>query len=776
MAQRYIGAPIRRREDLRFITGRATFVDDVKLPHMLHAAILRSPRAHARILSIDTAAAHAIPGVVWVFTLQDIGELAVPVPMRMYQIPGLERYLQPLLARDKVRYVGEPIAVAIAESRYLAEDALDAIAVEYEDLPEVMNVRDAMRNEILLFEESGTNLGAVHEISIGDVAKAFQQAEYRRREEFQVHRYTGNPLETRGLVAQFDTGRNELTAWGVTKLLHYNRQVIASFLRLPEHKLHFIEKDVGGGFGIRGELYPEDFLIPFAAMKLGRPVKWIEDRREHLMAANHSREIGCELEIAARRDGTVLGLSAKIYGDMGAYVRTHGGLVPCSTAALLTGPYRIANFQCVVHCVMTNKTGMGTFRAPGRYESCFFRERMLDMMAADLKIDPVELRRRNLIRPEEIPYTVGVTRPGSNPTVLDSGNYPSALERALKEFEYDKLKRLQGRFENGRYHGIGLAYFVKNTGGLEPYEGARVVIGDGHSVAVYISISMLGQGHETAMAQICADTLGVPMDWISVFHGNTDQIPLGWGTFASRGTVMCGSALYLAAGKLKQKLLAAAGKHLGVEAARLELREGKIYQKGTETPPLDLSDLVSLVRASVTLNQGRPELEETAYFNSSLMTYSYGVHLAHVAVDPETGMLELLKYLVVEDVGRVINPLLVHGQTVGAAVQGIGGTLLEQLVYSANGQLLTTTFRDYLLPSSTDVPPIESVILEEAPSPLNPLGVKGAGEGGIVGTGAALANAVTMALRSLGVEVRELPLSPDRIREWIRRRSAHHSS
>ena len=776
MSQSYIGAPIRRREDLRFITGRATFVDDIKLPHMLHAAILRSPRAHARILSIDTAPARAIPGVVWVFTLQDIGELAVPVPMRMYQIPGLERYLQPLLARDKVRYVGEPIAVAIAESRYLAEDALDIIEVAYEDLPEVMNVRDAMRNEILLFEASGTNLGAVHEISIGDVAKAFEQAEYRRREEFQVHRYTGNPLETRGLVVQFDTGKNELTAWGVTKLLHYNRQVIASFLKLSEHKLHFIENDVGGGFGIRGELYPEDFLIPFAAMRLGRSVKWIEDRREHLMAANHSREIGCELEIAARRDGTVLGLSAKIYGDMGAYVRTHGGLVPCSTAALLTGPYRIANFHCTVHCVMTNKTGMGTFRAPGRYESCFFRERMLDMMAADLKIDPVELRRRNLIQPEEMPYTVGVTRPGSNPTVLDSGNYPSALERALKEFEYEKLKPLQGRFENGRYHGIGLAYFVKNTGGLEPYEGARVVIGDGHSVAVYISISMLGQGHETAMAQICADTLGVPMDWISVFHGNTDQIPLGWGTFASRGTVMCGSALYLAAERLKQKLLAVAGKHLEMDPGGLELREGKIYQRGTEAPPLDLGDLVSLVRASATLNQGQPELEETAYFNSNQMTYSYGVHLAHVAVDPETGMLEVLKYLVVEDVGRVINPLLVHGQTVGAAVQGIGGTLLEQLVYSANGQLLTTTFRDYLLPSSTDVPPVESVILEEAPSPLNPLGVKGAGEGGIVGTGAALANAATMALASLGVEVKELPLSPDRIREWIRRRAAHLSS
>jgi carbon-monoxide dehydrogenase large subunit len=638
-----------------------------------------------------------------------------------------------------------------------------------------MNIRDAMRDETLIDEESGTNLAAVHEISIGDAAEAFKGAEYTRREEFEVHRHTGNPLETRGLVAQFDSAKKELTAWGVTKLLHYNRQVIASFLGLPEHKLHFIENDVGGGFGIRGELYPEDFLVPFAAMKLGRPVKWIEDRREHLMAANHSREIRCELEIAAQRDGTLLGLRAKIYGDMGAYVRTHGGLVPCSTAALLTGPYRIPNFHCIVHCVITNKTGMGTYRAPGRYESCFFRERILDMAAKDLTIDPVELRRRNLIRPEEMPYEVGVTRPGSNPTVLDSGNYPSALERGLKEFDYDRLRALQGRFENGKYHGIGLAYFVKNTGGLEPYEGARLVLGEGPSVAAYLSISELGQGHETAMAQICADALGVPIEWISVFHGNTDIVPFGWGTFASRGTVMCGSAVHLAASQLRQKILTISGSHLKVDPARLELREGKVYQIGTESPPLDLDHLVSLVRARGVHNQGRPELEETAYFNCDKMTYSYGVHLTHVAVDPETGKIEILRYLVVEDVGRCINPLLVHGQTVGAAAQGIGGTILEQLVYDENGQLLTTTLRDYLLPSSTDVPAIESVILEEAPSPLNPLGVKGAGEGGIVGTGAALSNAVTHALGPLGVEITELPLSPDRIKGSIRQRAAHRS-
>jgi aerobic carbon-monoxide dehydrogenase large subunit len=770
-AQGYVGMPIKRREDVRFITGAATYVDDIKLPNMLHAAILRSPRAHARIRSMDTSKALQLPGVIKVFTFQDLGELAVPVPIRMYQLAGLERHLQPLLAHDKVRYVGEPLALGVAESRYLAEDALDAIEVEYQDLPAVVDLYEALKDEVLVSEEAGTNLAAVHEFTIGDVERAFQDAQYTRREEFRVHRFTGNPMETRGFVAAFDRGKGELTVWGVTKLPHLNRQTIAAFLKLPERKLHFIENDIGGGFGIRGELYPEDFLIPFAAIKLGRPVKWIEDRREHLMAANHSRENRCELEVAAQKDGTILAFRAIIYGDMGAYVRTHGGLVPCSTAALLTGPYRIPNYHAKIHLVVTNKTGAGTFRAPGRYESCFYRERMLDLMAKDLGIDPAELRFKNLIRPEEIPYEVGITRPGSSATVLDSGNYPSALKRGLDEFGYEKLQPLQGRGEDGRYYGTGLACFVKNTGGLEPYEGARIVIGDRNDVAVYLSISVLGQGHETGMAEISAAALGVSMDWISVYHGNTDTTPFGWGTFASRGTVMCGSAVHLAGQKLKQKLLGVAAQQLGVEASTLELREGKIYRTNTEAPPVALNEIAANVRHSGTLNQGFPELEETAYFHSSQMTYSYGVHLAHVAVDAETGVMEVLKYLVVEDVGRCINPLLVHGQTVGSAVQGIGGTMLEELIYDENGQLLTGSLMDYLLPTSTDVPDIGSVILEEAPSPLNPLGVKGAGEGGIVGTGAALANALSHALNDFGVQVKALPLTPDRIRAWIAGRS-----
>jgi carbon-monoxide dehydrogenase large subunit len=769
MGQTYIGAPIRRQEDIRFLTGKATFVDDIQLPAMLHVAILRSPHAHARIVAIDASAAKAMPGVAAVFSFQDIAAFARPIPIRLYPLPGLERFLQYPLARDTVRYVGEPIALVVADSRYLAEDALEAIEVAYEPLPAVVDLQDALRDRVVIHAEAGTNLAARYTIAIGDVEAAFREAEYTRRETFKVHRHTGNPLETRGLVASYDAGRGEFTVWGPTKVPHFNRAVLASFLGIPEAKLHFIEPDVGGGFGIRGEFYPEDFLIPFAAVQLGRPVKWIEDRLEHLQAANHSRDVRCDIAIAARRDGTLLGIRAQVYGDMGAYIRTHGGLVPSSTAALLTGPYRIPAYECTVSCVMTNKMGLGTFRAPGRYESCFIRERLLDMVAADLGLDPVELRRRNFIQPADMPYTVGQTRPDGPPTVFDSGDYPLALQRALEQIDYEALKRRQGAFQGGKYHGVGVGCFVKNTG-LGPYEGARVVVGGADKVAVYLGIASLGQGHETTMAQICADGLGVPIESVTVLHGSTDLMPFGVGTFASRGTVMAGNAVHLACQRLQAKMLAIAGRYLGVDPAQLEWRGGRVYRRQAEAdePLLDLEALVRLAAPTSPYSLDEPGLEATAYFRSEQLTYSYGAHAAQVAVDPETGQVEVLRYVVVEDVGRCINPLIVHGQTAGGAVQGIGATLLEELVYDDAGQLVSGTFMDYLLPTSQDAPAIEAVILEAAPSPLNPLGVKGAGEGGIVATGAALANAVAQALAPLGVPVRELPLSPEKIRAWIR--------
>jgi carbon-monoxide dehydrogenase large subunit len=766
MAQGYMGASIKRREDVRFLTGHATYVDDIQLPHLRHAAILRSPHAHARVLAIHTAAALAIPGVDAVFTYADIAPQAQTIPLRLYPLPGLDQFLQYPLAHEKVLYVGEPVAVVVACSRYVAEDALDAIEVEYEPLPALVDVHQALQDDVILHERQQTNLANRYTVSIGDLEAAWREADHTRRETLAVHRHTGNPLETRGLIAQYDIGRRSLTVWGPTKVPHFNRAILAKMLDMPEDTIHFIEPDVGGGFGIRGEFYPEDFLIPFVAMRVGSPVKWIEDRLEHLKSANHSRQVSCEMEIAVKRDGTLLGMRAHIYGDMGAYVRTHGGLVPASTAYLLTGPYRIPAFEVTVSCVMTNKMGLGTYRAPGRYESCFMRERLLDMIAGDLGIDGVELRQRNFIQPDAIPYHLGDTRPGFGPTIFECGDFPAALQCVLERIDYAALKPLQGTYRDGKYHGIGVGCFIKGTG-LGPYEGARIVIGDEGRVSVYLGIATMGQGHETSMAQICADCLDVPFENIAIYHGNTDFIPYGVGTFGSRGTVMGGSAIYLAAQQLKDKILAVASRYLDTTADRLTFRQGHIYRQGDEQPALDLSTLAQLARPDSPYAPDTPGLDVTAYFNCTQPTHSYGVHAVHLAVDAETGLIDILRYVMSEDVGRCINPLIVQGQAVGAAVQGIGGTLLEELVYGENGQLLSGTLMDYALPTSHEAPVIEDIILEDTPSPLNPLGVKGAGEGGIVATGAALANAVSHALASFGVQVTDLPLSPSRIRELI---------
>ena len=768
MTQNYIGAPITRKEDARFLTGRATYLDDIKRPGMLHAAILRSPHAHARIISIDTKEALSMPGVSAVITYNDLPASIQPIPVRIFNLPGLERCLQYPLAGDKVRYTGDPVAVVVAENRYIAEDALEVIAVDYEPLPAVADVREGLKDDVVLHDEAGTNLTGSTTLNVGDVDQAFSNAEYTRKEEFHTHRHTGNPLETRGLVAEYDAGTGQLSVWGPTKVPHFNRNILSNQLDMDRENIHFFEPDVGGGFGIRGEFYPEDFLVPFAAIRVGKPVKWVEDRMEHLMAANHSREVRCQVEIAAKKDGTLLGIRADIYGDMGAYVRTHGCVVPALTAGMLTGPYRIPSYRANINCVMTNKTGTGTYRGPGLYEGAFIRERMLDLLAADLGIDPAQLRLNNLVRPDEMPYTVGLTRIDGKETVFDSGNYPSAFNQALAKLDYQALKSQPRKASDGRYHGVGISSYVEPTG-FGPYEGARITLTEGGIVEVYLGITTLGQGHETVMAQICADGLGVPMDSIQIFHGSTDYLPESVGTFGSRVTVMAGSAITMAAGALRAKILETSAAYLDTEPAQLELRAGQVYSKvSAGGPVLDLARVVQLAQEGNQTVPGEPGLEATEYFRIEEWTYSYGTHAAHVAVDAETGLIEILRYVVAEDVGRCINPLLTHGQSVGGAAQGIGGTILEELVYDSGGQLLAGTFMDYLLPTSRDIPPIDSIILEEAPSPLNPLGAKGAGEGAILATGATLANAVSDALADFGVNVTELPLSPDNIKRWIR--------
>ena len=760
---------MRRREDVRFVTGRGQYLDDISLAGMLHAAILRSPHAHARVRSIDASAALALDGVEAVFTYADMADLAKSIPMRVFPLPGLDDYLQTPLSADTVRHAGEAVAVVVAGSRYLAEDAIDLIEVDYEPLPSVTTVSEALSDSVIVHPDNGSNLAGSAEINVGDVEAAFRDAEYTRREEFRTNRHTANPMETRGLVASYDTSDGHMRVWGPTKVSHTNRAILARHLEIEEERIHFIEPDVGGGFGVRGEFYAEDFLIPFASFRLGLPVKWVEDRVEHLASANHSREVLCEVEVAARNDGTLLGLRTTVYGDMGAYVRTHGSVVPALTAVMMTGPYRIPNFHASVNCVMTNKMGAGTYRAPGFFEGTFIRERLLDLVAGDLGLDPAELRRRNLITASEMPYNAGPTRLDGRNTVYDSGDYPSAFNLTLDQIGYADLASREGPDEQGRYHGVGIASYVEPTG-FGPFEGARVLVTPEGDVEVYLGTTTMGQGHETVMAQICADSLSVPFDDVRIFHGSTDYIPASIGTFGSRASVMAGSAIHMSCQTLRARILSLAASYLDTLPEALDLRHGVVVLKDDPGSGrnLTLQQVAELAETQRRFDDPETALDATEYFRIEEWTYSYGSHAAHVAVDPETGKLEVLRYVVVEDVGRCINPLTMHGQSVGGAAQGIGGTLLEELVYDDSGQLLSGTLMDYLLPTSTDIPDIETVITEEAPSPLNPLGVKGAGEGAILATGAALGNAVAHALSSFGVQINSLPLSPENIRRWIR--------
>jgi carbon-monoxide dehydrogenase large subunit len=515
-------------------------------------------------------------------------------------------------------------------------------------------------------------------------------------------------------------------------------------LGVSEDAIDMIELDVGGGFGVRGEFYPEDFLIPFAARRVGRPVKWIEDRREHLMATNHSREMTCEVEIACTRDGTILALRGIVSGDMGAYIRTNGGVVPAKAAQFLPGPYRIPGIAIEVRAIVTNKTPVGTFRAPGRFEGNFFRERLFDMAARDLGLDPMDFRRRNLITEAELPYATGKLVPYEPETGFDTGDYHAAFERALSEIGWEAKKHMQGRLIEGRYHGLAAVPFVESSGSGK--ENACATVESDGSVTVHVGSSVLGQGLETTLAQVAADALALPFERIRILHGSTTYVREGFGTFASRSMVVGGSAVFDACNNLRAAVAAAATARLGFPNEEITLADGLVLagDKGAA-----LKEFAGL--------------SAEGSFSTTTRTYSYGAHACHVAVDPATGRVQILDYVAVEDVGRAINPAIVHGQAVGALVQGLGGVFLDEIVYDSDGEILTTSLADYLVPVSTDFPNVRAVTLELRRSKTNPLGAKGAGEGGMVAVAATAANAVAAALAPLGVEVRALPLSPARV-------------
>ena len=747
---RYIGSPVERIEDVRFLRGRGEFVGDLQREGMLHAAILRSPIAHGRLVAIDASAALAIPGVRAVITASDIG--AVPrIPLRLLPLPGTERFLQPVIAQDRVRYVGEPIAFVLADSAALAEDGVGAIALDIAELPVVADRRAAGRHDNLLFEESDNNTAITFTGTKGDADAAFRDATYVRREHFEVQRYTALPMEPRGLLAEWDAARGRMTVLGAAKVPFFNRDTVAAMLGLSPGSVDLIESDVGGGFGARGEFYPEDFLIPFAAKHVGRPVRWIEDRREHLTAMNHARQADCEIEIACRKDGTILGLRGEIFVDLGAYVRTNGLIAPRTLAQCLSGPYRVPNVHMTVTALLTNKTPAGTYRAPGRHEGSFFCERLIELAAHDLGIDSVEMRRRNLIGDAEMPYPLARLEPGGAAvdTECDSGDYREALDRCLAEFGWEEKQGLQGREIDGRYHGIAVACFIEG-GGIGPKETARLDLEPDGTVSVYVGSAAVGQGLETVMAQIAADTLDIPLQQVRVLHGSTPFLNEGYGAFGSRSTVLGGSAVFEGAKALLEKIRAAAGARLDTAPEEIELVDGSART----------DDGRSLTFAELAADGLRVDTE---FANNNRLTYTYGSAAAHVAVDPGTGHVELLGCLVVEDVGRIVNPLTLHGQAIGGAVQGLGGAFLENLVYDDNGQLRAGNLADYLIPTVTDFPAIRSIALENHPAPSNPLGVKGAGEGAIIPMGGLMANAVANALASFGAMPNRLPLAPARV-------------
>src|SRR5690349_870707 len=533
---RYIGSPVERIEDLRFLRGRGEFVGDLQREGLLHAAILRSPIAHGRIRGLDSDPARVIPGVRAVITAIEIG--AVPsIPLRLLPLPGTERFLQPVIARDRVRYVGEPIAVVLADSPALAEDGVGAIVLDTEELRPVPDRRAAGQQETLLFEETGTNIAMTFTGTKGDTDAAFREAAYVRSEHFEVQRYTALPMEPRGLLAEWDAAQARMTVLGAAKVPFFNRDTLAAMLDLSRGQVDLIENDVGGGFGARGEFYPEDFLVPFAARHVGRPVRWLEDRREHLTAMNHARQADCEIEIACCSDGTILGVRGEVFVDLGAYVRTNGLIQPRTLAQCLTGPYRVPNVRITSTALLTNKTPSGTYRAPGRYEGSFFCERLIELAARDLGIDSEEMRRRNLIGAGEMPYPLPRLEPvgPAGDTECDSGDYRETLERCLTEFGWAEKRALQGREIAGRYHGVAVACFIEG-GGAGPKETARLDLDSDGTVSVYVGSTAVGQGLETVMAQIAADTLGLPLRQVRVLHGSTPFLAEGYGAFASRST------------------------------------------------------------------------------------------------------------------------------------------------------------------------------------------------------------------------------------------------
>ncbi len=776
MTTRYFGQPIKRNEDLRLLSGQALFTDDVELPDMLHAAFYRSRDAHGRIIKVDLAAAKARPGVVAVYTAADLGDYWQPGPLLVPPPPNIEGLTfnlrtQVPLAKDKMRFVGEPIVMVVAESRYIAEDAVDDIWVEVEPLEAVVHLDQALDEKTaLIHEDLSTNMAAHVIQEKGDYEAILAQADFVIKRRLAYDRGTAAAMENRGIVAHWEPKSQHLTVWDTTQAPIFIRGGLAAMLSLSEHQVRVIAPFIGGGFGPKIMMfYQEEVLLPWASMQLKRPLKWIEDRQENFFATTQERGQIHEAELALTKEGRVLGLKHRFLHDSGAY-NPYGLTIPINSQANALGPYDIANYYGEFKVVFTNKPIVTPYRGAGRQHGVFVIERLLDIAAKELGLSPVDIRKRNFIKADAFPYSHDIIFQDFAPLRYDSGDYLPALEKAMAMIGYDQfIAEEQPRLQQaGQLVGIGLAAYVEGTG-IGPYEGSRVTVQASGKVSVATGIGTQGQGHFTSFAQIVADELGVHVRDVYLVTGDTAEFHWGAGTFASRGAVVAGSAIQAAANAVRQKILKMGSEQLEVAEEDLELVAGRVQVKGVPDRSITLGELAvqaNPLRGAVKPGT-EPGLEATAYFGPESSTTASGVHAMIVAVNPDTFLVEIKRYVVVHDCGRVINPLILDGQIQGGVAQGIGNAFYEKLVFDEDGQLLNASFMDYLLPTALDVPPIE-IGHHETPSQLNPLGIKGAGEAGAIPTGALFAQAVENALQAKGVEILEIPLSPNRLFELYR--------
>ena len=779
-SQGFVGRPMARREDARLLIGEGQYVADMVLPGMGHVAFVRSAHAHARIKGVDLTRARALPGV-WLAlsgaelrqALPAVGDqqLALPRKWRASVQHKIIDPRQPLLAFDKVRHVGEAVAVIVADDRYIAEDAAELVELDLEVLAPVVDPVTALEpGAAILHERYGTNLLAEFSIAKGDVAAALAGAPHRLARRFYHHRYAAVPMECRGVLAQYERRTGAFTIWSSTQMVHWVRREVATTLDVPEACVRCVAPDVGGGFGGKGHVYPEDVLLPFLARKLGAPVKWIEDRREHMQSACHSRDQLHDVEVGFDGQGRLLALRDEFVMDCGAWNPVGIG-IPYNTASHLPGPYKLPNLAVRGRVVATNKVPNAPYRGAGRPEAAQAMERMMDLIARELGLEPAEVRRRNMVGPADMPYAVGIPYRDGEPVVYDSGDYPAALDKAIAAVGgiADFRARQSEARSRGVYLGLGLGVYTEGTG-VGPFEGATVRIEPSGKLYVASGACPQGQGMETIYSQVAADLWKVDPADVVVALADTAAIPMGFGTIASRSTVHVSAALHVASERLRKKVFAVAGNMLECAPGDLELRDGGVGIAGVPGMKLSLGQIAHAARPG--WDHQRPAgvdagLEETCYWEAPTVTWSYAAHAVEVEVDIELGKVMLKRYAIAHDCGVVVNPMLAEGQIIGGTVQGIGGALLEGMFYDAHGQLLTGSLMDYLLPTASDVPHI-TLIHQETRSPLNPLGVKGLGEGGAIAPPVAIANAVCDALAPFNVEFNTTPIKPEQIVRAVR--------